>query len=186
MHHDIEEVSKVLNPISVLNNLQRHIFPVLAKRMPEFRDNDRHKTSHKLIHDGLDLLEKTVKGFKSNPSTYKPEELRAALDSFREPLYTHLAEEVFVFFILHLNQVANGNLKSGSLSTQYEEILVDSGPCKDSNVMTSGSTDTIISLIDHFGIKYTTFSNPSFPINEQYLEQISKAFDDTSRDMIGA
>jgi len=34
--------------------------------------------------------------WKEDPSMYKPDELRGALDSFREPLYRHLAEEVFV------------------------------------------------------------------------------------------
>jgi hypothetical protein len=69
--------------------------------MPEFRENDRHKTSHKLIHDGLDRLEVVVKAFKKDPTNYKPEKLREALDSFREPLYTHLAEEVCVKFLSH-------------------------------------------------------------------------------------
>jgi hypothetical protein len=62
--------------------------------MPEFRPNEKHKNSHKKIHDGLDKVEEVVKEFKENPSAYKPEVLREALDSFREPLYTHLAEEV--------------------------------------------------------------------------------------------
>lgn len=78
-HHDIEEV---------------HIFPVLGKRMPEFRPNERHKTSHKLIHDGLDQLEAIVQKFRETPSTYKPEVMRNTLDSFRDVLYHHLAEEV--------------------------------------------------------------------------------------------
>lgn len=65
--------------------------------MPEFRENERHKTSHKLIHDGLDRVEATIKAFRKDLTKYKPEKLREALDSFREPLYTHLAEEVYVF-----------------------------------------------------------------------------------------
>lgn len=36
-HHTIEE---------------RYIFPVLAKRMPEFRDDEKHIKSHHAIHDG--------------------------------------------------------------------------------------------------------------------------------------
>ncbi|KAG8802381.1 hypothetical protein FRC17_006421 [Serendipita sp. 399] len=79
MHHDIEEA---------------HVFPKLAKKMPEFRANERHKKSHKLIHNGLDRIEAAVKGFEEDNSSYNPVEMRAALDSFREPLYTHLAEEV--------------------------------------------------------------------------------------------
>ncbi|KAG8788385.1 hypothetical protein FRC15_004665 [Serendipita sp. 397] len=82
LHHDIEEM---------------HVFPKLAKKMPEFRANERHKKSHKLIHDGLDRVEAAVKGFREDNSSYNPVEMRAALDSFREPLYTHLAEEVCVY-----------------------------------------------------------------------------------------
>jgi len=80
-HHNIEE---------------RHIFPVLAQRMPEFREDEKHRISHKQIHDGLDVVNLLVAKWKDDPSTYKPDELRAALDSFREPLYRHLAEEVYV------------------------------------------------------------------------------------------
>jgi hemerythrin-like domain-containing protein len=80
-HHNIEE---------------RHFFPILAKRMPEFRENEKHKMAHKQIHDGLDRVNMLVANWKEDPSAYKPDELRAALDSFREPLYRHLAEEVYV------------------------------------------------------------------------------------------
>jgi hypothetical protein len=62
--------------------------------MPEFRENERHKTMHKLIHDGLDKIEDLLEVFRETPSSYKPADLKAALDSFRDPLYTHLAEEV--------------------------------------------------------------------------------------------
>jgi hypothetical protein len=72
------------------------VFPLLAKRMTEFRANERHKNSHKLIHDGLDRLEAVVHEFRLTPSSYSPGKMRETLDSFREPLYTHLAEEVYV------------------------------------------------------------------------------------------
>jgi len=77
---------------------QMHVFPRLAVRMPNFRENERHKTFHKLIHDGLDRLEVLVQAFRREPTTYSPEKMREALDRFREPLYTHLAEEVYVNF----------------------------------------------------------------------------------------
>ena len=64
--------------------------------MPEFREDEKHKTAHKQIHDGLDRVNLLVVKWKEDPATYKPDELRAALDSFREPLYRHLAEEVYV------------------------------------------------------------------------------------------
>ncbi|KAJ7680374.1 hemerythrin/HHE cation-binding motif-containing protein [Mycena polygramma] len=86
MHHTIEE---------------RHIFPILAKRMPEFSTETEHAhiDSHKGIHKGLDELATLVHKFKKEPSTYckfsqTPTEMRACLDGFRDVLFTHLDEEV--------------------------------------------------------------------------------------------
>ncbi|KAJ6606039.1 hemerythrin/HHE cation-binding motif-containing protein [Mycena vulgaris] len=81
MHHTIEE---------------RHIFPILAKRMPEFstETEDGHIDSHKGIHKGIDELAALVAKYKTQPSTYSPTEMRACLDGFREVLFVHLDEEV--------------------------------------------------------------------------------------------
>jgi len=79
MHHMVEESS---------------LFPMLAQRMPEFSQNEKHKTSHKQIHDGLDKLSALVKKWKKDTTTYSPSELLACLESFREVLFRHLDEEV--------------------------------------------------------------------------------------------
>ncbi|EIM83064.1 uncharacterized protein STEHIDRAFT_141577 [Stereum hirsutum FP-91666 SS1] len=81
IHHTIEE---------------RHIFPVLAKRMPMFAmENDGvHLESHKGIHHGLEDLTNLVTKYKKDPTSYKPEEFRACLDSWRQVLFTHLDDEV--------------------------------------------------------------------------------------------
>ncbi|KAI0743520.1 hypothetical protein C8Q80DRAFT_1181703 [Daedaleopsis nitida] len=79
VHHTIEE---------------RHIFPVLAKRMPMFQDNDVHLKSHEGIHHGVDELTKKVRKWFDEPSTYSPEEMRTCLDSWREVLFNHLDQEV--------------------------------------------------------------------------------------------
>ncbi|KAI0745139.1 hypothetical protein C8Q76DRAFT_607411 [Earliella scabrosa] len=79
VHHTIEE---------------RHFFPILAKRMPMFQDNDVHLKSHEAIHHGVDELTKNVRKWFDEPSTYKPEEMRACLDSWREALFSHLDQEV--------------------------------------------------------------------------------------------
>ncbi|KAK7057131.1 hemerythrin HHE cation binding domain-containing protein [Favolaschia claudopus] len=81
MHHTIEE---------------KHIFPILAKKMPEFalETEHGHIESHKKIHDGLDELATLVYKFKKEPTTYSPTEMRACLDGFREVLFAHLDEEV--------------------------------------------------------------------------------------------
>ncbi|RPA75948.1 hypothetical protein BJ508DRAFT_417851 [Ascobolus immersus RN42] len=45
LHHNIEET---------------HVFPLLATRMPEFRDDEIMKSQHKVIHDGLEELAKVA------------------------------------------------------------------------------------------------------------------------------
>jgi len=78
-HHSIEE---------------QYIFPVLAKRMPQFAEDEKHKQSHKGIHDGLDAMGKLIKSYKEDPTSYSPEKMRECLDSFRDVLMRHLDEEV--------------------------------------------------------------------------------------------
>ncbi|TFK86624.1 hypothetical protein K466DRAFT_587073 [Polyporus arcularius HHB13444] len=79
VHHTIEE---------------RHIFPILAKRMEMFQDNEVHLKSHEAIHHGVDELTKRVRKWLDEPSTYDPKEMRACLDSWREVLFSHLDQEV--------------------------------------------------------------------------------------------
>ncbi|KAF8664375.1 hypothetical protein AX16_000746 [Volvariella volvacea WC 439] len=81
VHHTVEE---------------RHFFPKLAKRMPQFKTtkDTAHMKSHEGIHRGLDALSVLVQKYKENPSSYSPEEMRACLDSFRDILFRHLDEEV--------------------------------------------------------------------------------------------
>ncbi|KAI9060275.1 hypothetical protein FKP32DRAFT_1760532 [Trametes sanguinea] len=78
-HHTIEE---------------RYIFPILAKRMTSFKDDEVHLKSHEAIHHGLDELNALIRKWSEEPSTYKPEEMRACLDSWREVLFKHLDQEV--------------------------------------------------------------------------------------------
>lgn len=106
LHHTIEE---------------RHIFPILAKRMPSFRNDEAHIKSHHGIHEGplrslmfkfevlefwewinsaavlitgLDKLGQLLHKWKVEPSAYSPQEMRESLDSWREVLFKHLDEEV--------------------------------------------------------------------------------------------
>ncbi|KAF9566727.1 hypothetical protein CPC08DRAFT_703693 [Agrocybe pediades] len=80
MHHTIEE---------------RHLFPILAKTMPQFAaDDGEHLASHHGIHEGLERLQKLVRTWKDSPSTYSPTEMRECLDSFRDVLFKHLDQEV--------------------------------------------------------------------------------------------
>ncbi|CDO74461.1 hypothetical protein BN946_scf184979.g16 [Trametes cinnabarina] len=78
-HHTIEE---------------RYLFPMLAKRMDCFKDDEVHLKSHEAIHHGLDALNALIRKWSQDPTTYKPEEMRACLDSWREVLFNHLDQEV--------------------------------------------------------------------------------------------
>jgi len=83
MHHMIEET---------------YIFPILGKRMPQFKDGAResgeHLKSHRAIHAGLDKYDAFVKEALENTSSYNPATLRAIMDGFKEVLFRHLDEEV--------------------------------------------------------------------------------------------
>ncbi|GFZ49389.1 hypothetical protein JCM24511_07509 [Saitozyma sp. JCM 24511] len=83
MHHRIEEA---------------YIFPILAKKMPQFkagaREQGRHLRSHKAIHAGLDKYDEYLKACLADSSKFNPATLREILDGFREVLFTHLDEEV--------------------------------------------------------------------------------------------
>ncbi|GJN88382.1 hypothetical protein Rhopal_001348-T1 [Rhodotorula paludigena] len=74
-HHGIEE---------------RHIFPVLRKRMPQFEDD--HQEEHDTIHAGAHSA-LTAK-YRENPSSYSPDELRKNLASWGPVLFYHLDAEV--------------------------------------------------------------------------------------------
>ncbi|KAF8514969.1 hemerythrin/HHE cation-binding motif-containing protein [Gautieria morchelliformis] len=78
-HHSIEE---------------KYLFPILARKMPAFSDNEQHRNSHKQIHDGLDALTALIARFHSSLPSYSPTEFRACLDGFRDVLTRHLDEEV--------------------------------------------------------------------------------------------
>ncbi|KAL6302105.1 hypothetical protein BKA93DRAFT_827748 [Sparassis latifolia] len=79
LHHTIEE---------------KYLFPVLAKRMPAFEENDVHVRSHEAIHEGLDKLGALIRKYSSEPSLYSPQEIMACLDGWKEVLFCHLDDEV--------------------------------------------------------------------------------------------
>ncbi|KAJ5778766.1 hypothetical protein N7520_002012 [Penicillium odoratum] len=78
-HHSIEE---------------QHIFPVLAKRMPEFRKELELLTQHKQIHAGLEKLESYLEKCRSGEEDMRREEVKRLMDAFGEVLWTHLDQEV--------------------------------------------------------------------------------------------
>jgi len=97
-HHTIEE---------------RFVFPILAKRMPQFKGH--HLESHSGIHDGLDRLDDLLSKYRSDPSLYSPKDMKACLDSWREVLFRHLDEEV--------EDLQGDNLRKHSFTIQEIEQI---------------------------------------------------------------
>ncbi|KAK8026529.1 hypothetical protein PG991_003585 [Apiospora marii] len=84
VHHDIEE---------------RHIFPVLAKKMPEFKTGRGNGAAellrqHREIHHGMEGLEKYLTACRSGESDLEMRVLKTKLESWGEVLWTHLDQEV--------------------------------------------------------------------------------------------
>ncbi|KAL8861680.1 MAG: hypothetical protein Q9178_001881 [Gyalolechia marmorata] len=79
LHHTIEEM---------------HIFPVLARKMPAFREELELLTQHKQIHAGLDQFEAYLKACVSGDQELGMTELKTLMDSFGTVLWTHLSDEV--------------------------------------------------------------------------------------------
>ncbi|KAF2473780.1 uncharacterized protein BDR25DRAFT_392221 [Lindgomyces ingoldianus] len=78
-HHTIEE---------------RHIFPILARKMPAFQKELELLTQHKQIHKGLDKLEEYLEGCRSGERELRMRELKDILDGFGKVLWQHLDDEV--------------------------------------------------------------------------------------------
>ncbi|KAJ4352369.1 uncharacterized protein N0V89_007717 [Didymosphaeria variabile] len=79
MHHTIEE---------------QHIFPVLAKKMPAFREELELLTQHKGIHDGLEKLEEYIADCRSGEKELQLKEIKRIMDGFGKVLWSHLDDEV--------------------------------------------------------------------------------------------
>jgi hemerythrin-like domain-containing protein len=79
LHHDIEE---------------RHIFPVLAKKMPAFRHELQMRSQHKEIHAGLLKLQDYLNKVKEGERELVLKELKGVMDGFGTVLWQHLNDEV--------------------------------------------------------------------------------------------
>ncbi|KAK0378955.1 hypothetical protein CNYM01_03670 [Colletotrichum nymphaeae SA-01] len=83
-HHGIEEA---------------HVFPMLARRMPEFRTGGRGGGAellrqHKQIHDGMDKFEAYLRACRDRETELELGVLKEKMDSWGEVLWTHLDQEV--------------------------------------------------------------------------------------------
>ncbi|KAH8432040.1 hypothetical protein N8T08_004536 [Aspergillus melleus] len=77
MHHAIEE---------------QHIFPLLAKKMPEFRRD--LVAQHRDIHTGLEKLEGYLEKCRSGEEDLDRGEVRRIMEGFGKVLWEHLDDEV--------------------------------------------------------------------------------------------
>lgn len=101
MHHGIEERYVFIPPLPPLPydtqhapNPHRHIFPLLARKMPAFKKELDLLTQHKQIHAGLDKLTKYLTECSSGERELRLVELKSVLDGFGEVLWRHLDDEV--------------------------------------------------------------------------------------------
>lgn len=79
VHHDIEET---------------HIFPVLATRMPSFREGSFATEQHKLIHAGMDKLQAYLEECRDGERELRRGEVKGVMDGWGDVLWRHLGEEV--------------------------------------------------------------------------------------------
>ncbi|KIW11819.1 hypothetical protein PV08_09092 [Exophiala spinifera] len=79
MHHTMEE---------------RYVFPVLAERMPQFRENDHLISQHEMIHVGLVKMEEYLDTCLGGERELRWPEVKEIMDSFGEVLWKHLDDEV--------------------------------------------------------------------------------------------
>lgn len=79
MHHSIEET---------------YFFPMLARKMPGFRNQDALIAQHKKIHIGLDKFTAYLKKCRDGDGELVLKELKEIMDQFGEVLWQHLDDEV--------------------------------------------------------------------------------------------
>ena len=85
------------------NSEERKLSPVLARRMPAFREELELLSQHKQIHEGLDKFEIYLKEVKTAERDLSLGEMKKILDSFGAVLWSHLDDEV--------EQLSPGNMR---------------------------------------------------------------------------
>lgn len=74
-----------------------HIFPVLAKKMPEFKQGKNAAEllrQHKEIHNGMDVFQAYLQDCKAGREDFELSTLKAKMDTWGTVLWTHLDQEV--------------------------------------------------------------------------------------------
>ncbi|KAG6856818.1 hypothetical protein H0H87_000290 [Tephrocybe sp. NHM501043] len=89
------------------------VFPFLSQKM----DFSGEKAQHEIIHANLDTLLATIVAAKDNPTTFDATVLKNLMVTLREPLYTHLDEEVM--------HISASNLKQAQFEEQHLKDMND-------------------------------------------------------------
>ncbi|KAI6779148.1 uncharacterized protein J7T54_000294 [Emericellopsis cladophorae] len=89
----LDEGLRFIQHLTVHHNIEeQHIFPVLAKKMPEFRGD--LQAQHKLIHAGMDRMADYLRGCKTGEYEFELSGLKARMETWGDVLWTHLDDEV--------------------------------------------------------------------------------------------
>ena len=95
MHHTIGIHPPQMSAIDLMKVVEElHIFPVLAQRMPAFKEEVELLTQHKHIHDGLEKFEAYINDCKAGKRDMRMDELKEIMDSFGTVLWAHLQDEI--------------------------------------------------------------------------------------------
>jgi hemerythrin-like domain-containing protein len=79
IHHGIEE---------------RHVFPLLAKKMPAFKKELELLAQHKEIHQGLEKFQEYLETCQTGEKELRLSEMKRLMDEFGDVLWRHLDQEV--------------------------------------------------------------------------------------------
>lgn len=77
LHHNIEE---------------QHIFPMLGRKMPEFRGD--LQAQHRKIHAGMDELGDYLRGCKTGEHVFEMAAMKRKMEGWNDILWEHLDDEV--------------------------------------------------------------------------------------------
>lgn len=73
---------------------ERRLYPILAKRMPAFREDVELLSQHQDIHAGLTKLYSLLNEYKHGQKPFSLPEVKVSMDGFGEVLWQHLDQEV--------------------------------------------------------------------------------------------
>lgn len=99
--HQLSTASLVSLGLQFCNHLHTHhsieeayLFPVLGKKMPNFRPGHFATEQHKDIHSGLDRVQSYLEACQKGESDLQREKLQQLMDVFGKVLWQHMDDEV--------------------------------------------------------------------------------------------